>query len=64
MNTFYSLWSTKTSLEVQKQIPMEIKNNYTENPTYLKQKAINMVGISIYEKLIKGSTKKQWEKDP
>ena len=30
----------------------------------LEEQAINLVGLEIYEKLIKGYTAKQWGKDP
>ena len=34
------------------------------NPKNLEEQAIKLVGIDIYEKLIKGYTSKQWQKDP
>jgi UDP-galactopyranose mutase len=33
-------------------------------PQNLEEKAISLVGKDLYEKLIKGYTKKQWKKDP
>lgn len=32
----------------------------TEEPSNLEQQAINLVGVDIYEKLVKGYTEKQW----
>ena len=34
------------------------------NPNNLEEQAIKLVGVDVYEKLIKGYTSKQWRKDP
>ncbi len=34
------------------------------NPANLEEQAIKLVGTTLYEKLIKGYTQKQWRKDP
>ena len=60
MNTFSKLWGIKTPLEAQEKIEQERKAYYKENPTNLEEQAINLVGLTIYEKLIKGYTAKQW----
>lgn len=60
MNTFSKLWGIKTPLEAQEKIEQERKAYYKENPANLEEQAINLVGLTIYEKLIKGYTAKQW----
>ena len=60
MNTFSKLWGIKTPQEAKEKIEEERKSCYVENPTNLEEQAINLVGKTIYEKLIKGYTSKQW----
>lgn len=43
---------------------IESESSHIENPTNLEEQAIKLVGTTVYEKLIKGYTKKQWRKDP
>ena len=63
MNTFTKLWSDVfTPEEAMKRIEEERKDSYTENPKNLEEQAINLVGKTIYEKLVKGYTEKQWGK--
>ena len=64
MNTFTKLWSDVfTPSEAKVKIEEERKDSYKENPTNLEEQAINLVGKTIYEKLIKGYTAKQWGKE-
>ena len=60
MNTFNKLWGVITPEEAKAKIEEERKNDYTENPQNLEEQAINLVGKTIYEKLVKGYTEKQW----
>ena len=60
MNTFSKLWGIRTPSEAQERITQERKAFYKENPANLEEQAINLVGPTIYEKLIKGYTAKQW----
>ncbi len=63
MNTFTKLWpDVFTPSEAKAKIEAERKDSYKENPTNLEEQAINLVGKTIYEKLIKGYTAKQWGK--
>lgn len=62
MNTFYKLWKTKTPQEAYEMIESEKEEYKTEDPQNLEEQAINLVGPTIYEKLIKGYTEKQWGK--
>jgi UDP-galactopyranose mutase len=58
MNTFNKIWGVITPNEAKAVIQKQ-RTNITE-PKNLEEQAINLVGIDIYEKLIKGYTEKQW----
>lgn len=60
MNTFHQMWGVVTPEEAMKIIEEQKAAHKTENPENLEQQAINLVGVDIYEKLIKGYTEKQW----
>lgn len=60
MNTFNKLWGVFTPDEAQKEIKKELAEYNIENPKNLEEQAIKLVGKTIYEKLIKGYTEKQW----
>lgn len=62
MNTFNKLWGVKTPLEAAKKIESQAKGSNIVQPKNLEEQAISLVGIDIYEKLIKGYTEKQWGK--
>lgn len=62
MNTFNKLWGVVTPAESQAKIDEQravLKGKIPEN---LEEQAISLVGIDIYEKLIKDYTEKQWGK--
>lgn len=61
MNTFTKLWKDVfTPEDALRKIEEERKDYYKENPKNLEEQAINLVGKTIYEKLVKGYTAKQW----
>lgn len=60
MNTFYTLWGTKTPEEAMKKIEEQRKASGFTDPQNLEEQAISLVGKDIYEILIKGYTEKQW----
>ena len=61
MNTFTKLWNDVfTPMDAYKRIEEEKKAYNVSNPKNLEEQAINLVGPTIYEKLIKGYTAKQW----
>ena len=62
MNTFQQIFGIKTSEEARACIEKEIKAAGIKEPKNLEEKAISMVGTTIYEMLIKGYTQKQWGK--
>lgn len=62
MNTFSKMWGITRPDEAKAIIKKQKEQFYKENPKNLEEQAINLVGIDIYEKLIKGYTEKQWGK--
>lgn len=60
MNTFYQLWKVRTPEEANAKIAEQVSSLNINNPQNLEEQAISLVGIDIYEKLIKGYTEKQW----
>ena len=60
MNTFNKLWGIKTPKEAKEKIEEEIKEANIKEPKNLEEQAISLVGKTIYEKLVKGYTEKQW----
>lgn len=63
MNTFSRIWSdVVTPDDALRHIETERKEIVGE-PKNLEEQAISLVGRTIYEKLIKGYTEKQWGRD-
>ena len=62
MNTFHQIFGVNTAEEARACIEKEIKEANIKEPKNLEEKAISMVGTTIYEMLIKGYTQKQWGK--
>ena len=60
MNTFHKLWGVKTPKEAKEKIKEQIQEAGIQEPKNLEEQAIKLVGIDIYERLIKGYTEKQW----
>lgn len=60
MNTFYQLWGVRKPDEAKAIIQQQIDSLDIKEPSNLEEQALSLVGIDIYEKLIKGYTEKQW----
>lgn len=60
MYTFYKMWGVVTPEEATAKIEEQKKDCGITNPANLEEQAISLVGIDVYEKLIKGYTEKQW----
>ena len=60
MNTFNQVFGVNTPEEARTRIESEIKAANITEPKNLEEKAISMVGKTIYEMLVKGYTQKQW----
>ena len=63
MNTFSKLFNVVTPVQAQEAINKEIAEAGIIEPSNLEEQAISLVGKSIYEKLIKEYTEKQWGRD-
>ena len=62
MNTFNKLWGVITPEQAKAKIEEEKRNSNIKEPKNLEEQAISLVGKTIYEKLVKGYTEKQWGK--
>ena len=63
MNTFSKLWDdVVTPLDAIRRIEKEREELKGKEPTNLEEQAISLVGRTIYEKLVKGYTEKQWNR--
>lgn len=62
MNTFSKMWGVCTPEEAKKKIE-EQRVSVLGEPRNLEEQAISLVGMDIYEKLIKGYTQKQWGRE-
>ena len=63
MYTFNTMWGVITAEEAAEKIEEEKREARIIEPKNLEEQAISLVGKEIYEKLIKGYTKKQWGRD-
>lgn len=59
MNTFSRLWSVVTPEEAHQRIAAE-RVSLDHEPQNVEEQALSMAGSTIYEKLIRGYTEKQW----
>jgi UDP-galactopyranose mutase len=62
MWTFSKLWNI--THPDQAKLEIERQSEHIKEPQNLEEQAIKLVGVDVYEKLIKGYTTKQWRKDP
>lgn len=62
MNTFHQIFGVNTPYEVKQIIKKEIDAANISEPKNLEEQAIKLVGTTIYNKLIKEYTEKQWGK--
>ncbi len=60
MYTFNKMWGVTTPEEAIAKIEEQKKQAGITEPENLEEQAISLVGIDIYEKLVKGYTQKQW----
>ena len=60
MNTFSKMFGIKTPAEAKAKIQEEIEELGITEPKNLEEQALSLAGRSVYEKLVKGYTEKQW----
>ena len=60
MYTFNKMWGVVTPDQAREKIEAQRREAGILEPKNLEEQAISLVGVDIYEKLIKGYTQKQW----
>ena len=60
MYTFNKMWGVVTPDQAREKIETQRREAGILEPRNLEEQAISLVGVDIYEKLIKGYTQKQW----
>ena len=63
MYTFNKMWGVVTPQEAEARIGEQRRAAGITEPKNLEEQAISLVGVGIYEKLIKGYTQKQWGRE-
>lgn len=63
MYTFHQLWGVSTPQEARAKLREQCVD-YGRPAENLEEQALSLVGSDIYERLIRGYTIKQWQKDP
>ena len=58
--TFIKMWGVVTPDQAREKIETQRREAGITEPQNLEEQAISLVGVDIYEKLIKGYTQKQW----
>ncbi len=62
MNTFNKLWGVNTPEEAKKIIEKQKNERGINEPKNYEEQAISLVGVDVYNKLIKEYTEKQWNR--
>ena len=60
MYTFNRMWGVVTPAEAKARIEEQRKAAGIKEPHNLEEQAISLIGMDLYEKLVKGYTQKQW----
>jgi UDP-galactopyranose mutase len=63
MYTFHQLWGVLSPQQARAKLQGECVD-HGRPPENLEEQALSLVGPNLYERLIRGYTKKQWQKDP
>lgn len=63
MNTFSKMWGIRTPAQAQAIIEKQRAQWGVQEPQNLEEQALSLVGLDVYEKLVKGYTEKQWGRD-
>ena len=63
MYTFHQLWGVVTPEQARAKLRDQCID-YGRPPENLEEQALALVGVDIYERLIRGYTMKQWQRDP
>lgn len=58
--TFHEIFGTMRPDDIPCILAAEREKEYYPNPENLEQKAVSLIGRTVYDLLIKGYTEKQW----
>lgn len=58
--TFHEIFGAKRPQDISDIMTAERRNEYYSYPKNLEQKAVSLIGRTVYELLVKGYTEKQW----
>ena len=64
MHTFSKLWGVRTPSEAETVLAEQREEPPHGEPENLEEQALSLVGRDVYERLIRGYTLKQWQRDP
>ena len=64
MHTFSKLWGVRTPAEAEAVLAEQRVTPANGEPANLEEQALSLVGRDVYERLIRGYTLKQWQRDP
>lgn len=64
MNTFYAMWGVTTPAQAAEMIDRQRREAGISEPRNLEEQAISLVGIDIYERLVKGYTENSGDATP
>ena len=64
MHTFHQLWGVRTPEEAKAKLESQQVQPASGIPANLEEQALSLVGRDLYERLIRGYTQKQWQRDP
>lgn len=62
LSTFYDVYGVLHPDGAAEMLEREFRKEYYEHPRNLEEKAVSLIGRTLYELLIKGYTEKQWGK--
>lgn len=60
LQTFYDIFGITYPHEIDEVLRKEREREYHPNPQNLEQQAVNLVGRTVYDLLVRGYTEKQW----
>lgn len=60
LQTFYDVFGITNPHEIDEVLRKEREREYYPNPLNLEQQAVNLVGRTVYDLLVRGYTEKQW----
>ena len=60
LGTFYDIFGCSEPWQIEDILASEQEKEYYDSPKNMEEQAVNLIGRTLYEKIIKGYTEKQW----